>query len=338
MVADFAAMAEPSDVSGLHGLSGERSGVGTKRKFTEATDGQQTKPTGGKAKNKHVKDCRRYRDKMTKKFEALSQTIPGASVDGIGNHRAKVIDHTMQVLQRLLDETKDLQLQLAMTDKKRLSKWIEKSVSSVQDLSSAAMPLLDLFVNKREWKYAEFWSVESPEGTTAPLLELTAHICGKKISADESDFFEQLRIKHAADKVQPETGLLKTALETMCGKCMKVEPSTSEREQLGQPSAQLTSLAMCLAVPIIVLGHVRGIVALYETVWRECEASEGLQLAEDIASVVGNVYGSASRGSMWSKKQVETSTFSALSSGSDGDDVFEEKRERKSTVSFILNL
>lgn len=293
----------------------------------------------GQAKSKHVKDCRRYRDKMTKKFEELTQTIPGAASDSSVNHRAKVIDHTMQVLQQLLEETNDLQLQLAMTNKRRMSKWIQKSVSSVSDLNHAVTPLSDLFLDKRGWKYAEFWRVHKELGTTTPSLEMTKAQLGRNLSVEERQLFEELESKHGADRLQPESGLLRQAYETFRGQYMQLKPTTSPLDD----GKQSPDLEMCLVVPIITIGYVKGIVAFYDTTWREEEAKEGLVLAEEIATVIGNVYGSCCRDKLpLPKKPTDVSTLSTLSSGSDrirnSSDVKPTKTMgRKGAIPFLLN-
>eukprot|EP00189_Rhodosorus_marinus_P007431 CAMPEP_0184752180 /NCGR_PEP_ID=MMETSP0315-20130426/43443_1 /TAXON_ID=101924 /ORGANISM="Rhodosorus marinus, Strain UTEX LB 2760" /LENGTH=316 /DNA_ID=CAMNT_0027231497 /DNA_START=170 /DNA_END=1120 /DNA_ORIENTATION=+ len=295
------------------------------------------KPSSGLAKNKHVKDCQRYRDKMARKFEELASTIPGVASDGSVNHRAKVIDHTMYVLNQLLEETKDLQLQLAMTDRKRMNKWIEKVVSSAQDLEAATMPLLDLIVNKRGWKYAEFWSVVRLQGSAVATMELNTHKVERNLSSGELQLFNELQRKHAEDKLQPETGLLKRTVENMRGQSVFLGPSSPSSGKSEASVASSLSLGMCFAVPIIVQGHVRGVAAFYETICSEGEAMEALHIAEEVANVIGNVFGSRPR--LWSRKKgIETSTtLSNLSSGSEPACYPGKKSETRASIPFLLN-
>eukprot|EP00190_Bangiopsis_sp_CCMP1999_P003724 CAMPEP_0198731526 /NCGR_PEP_ID=MMETSP1475-20131203/30480_1 /TAXON_ID= ORGANISM="Unidentified sp., Strain CCMP1999" /NCGR_SAMPLE_ID=MMETSP1475 /ASSEMBLY_ACC=CAM_ASM_001111 /LENGTH=379 /DNA_ID=CAMNT_0044494501 /DNA_START=21 /DNA_END=1160 /DNA_ORIENTATION=+ len=232
------------------------------------------------AKRKQDHNChtRRSREKLNDKFERLVNILPKTSsdVELKLKHKAQVLDHTVVVLDSLLNDVRLLEMELALMSRENTIQWIEKIVRDAKTSVEAFRPFLEILCLRNEDVVAELWSVDSPEGGRCSLIRSAV----------------SPRLGSISDHAAPHTGTAALGELPTVRQCVRSMRSL-RADTNAVRSAQARwgrKLSDGIAVPIIFCGRVKLVGVFYHDGARL--GPSFLETAELVATCMGNTYSS----------------------------------------------
>lgn len=231
-------------------------------------------------KQDHNSHTRKSREKLNDKFERLVDILPKTSEDFELKHKAQILDHTLVTLERLLEENKSLEMELALISRENVIKWVESIVSAAKSEEETFLPLLELLCMKAGGMIGELWKVSDTAPDCYQILRTTT----------SSDLHEEL--KEAAVVIEATNIHCNTPEAKLTWQCF-----TSMRSSLGDPACSPAierrwgvRVWSSLAVPVLYSGRVKLVAILHST--RDDLDSSIFETADLVATCLGNAYSS----------------------------------------------
>lgn len=268
----------------------------------------------------HNKHTRRCRARLKSKFDSLMATLPvPLPVHGEVKHKVQILDYTIEVFERLDEELKLLEWNLALKSHKHLLKWIIAQEDPVQ-------AFVQLFCNKFGFVYAEVWSRRNKSGggdkdgdndnttiingnnggnhhRTLSQGAAISNTNGNDGNGNSADGWLVDKFScHQTSWVDEETltEIITTAQKLIKSQTVLTNTNIGVDIQDGEmyhptqivPNHRVHShnLRTCLLVPIFVMGDAAKIIALFDTRVNRTIERHVMQLAATIAGNIGNVF------------------------------------------------
>lgn len=273
-------------------------------------------------KHSHNSHTRRCRAKVNSKFKELLEVLPPPPPETGVKHKAQILEYTIRIYRDYHARKTSLEVELALSSRSHLNGWVEGVVARALSLQDLLAPYLRLICTKGGWKYSEAWvssqdaSVEadSPVGATdmsansrllTPAnsairpnskLRLGLAIIPCLGNTDDPDL--QTKLERFRDKSRSYGCKARFDLpgRVLCTRHPEWLPSLEDSEvfQRSRLAAE-ASLVMGFGVPVSVRGSVAAVAMFFDTERRPYDA-KFVDLANDVASRLGESYGSPSNG------------------------------------------
>ncbi|KAI0565517.1 PAS domain S-box/diguanylate cyclase domain containing protein [Gracilaria domingensis] len=113
------------------------------------------------------RDARRTRATIGDQFEQLRRVLPRPSDGGQLTAKAQILETALRVIKELMNRATRLAVELAVVSPQATRSW----VSSVSDqgrrpLSNTVISVMKLFAARRNWRYAEWWTLDEKRMTS----------------------------------------------------------------------------------------------------------------------------------------------------------------------------
>uniref|UniRef100_A0A7S0G5I3 BHLH domain-containing protein n=2 Tax=Rhodosorus marinus TaxID=101924 RepID=A0A7S0G5I3_9RHOD len=237
-------------------------------------------------KNWHKDHSKKYRANVGEKFKQLSsilETIGGKDEASI-KYKSQILENAVDLVKDLREDVSVLEVEVAMSSRKFLMDWIERSVTGADKPSNALQPLVEIVCRKCSWKYVEVWE---PIESEADVLEIGLVSSFVRVKSPVARDLETFGKRSSSVLFNPGLGLVGRVWNSMRGELVSdvCEPSMFLRANL----AMCKGISSSIAIPIVVLGRTSTVVIFYDTDSRFDNHS--LRLAESIAVSIGTVCG-----------------------------------------------
>eukprot|EP00188_Purpureofilum_apyrenoidigerum_P002189 Plantae.Rhodophyta-Purpureofilum_apyrenoidigerum.ctg23299.p1 GENE.Plantae.Rhodophyta-Purpureofilum_apyrenoidigerum.ctg23299~~Plantae.Rhodophyta-Purpureofilum_apyrenoidigerum.ctg23299.p1 ORF type:complete len:432 (+),score=66.10 Plantae.Rhodophyta-Purpureofilum_apyrenoidigerum.ctg23299:152-1297(+) len=199
----------------------------------------------------HNSHTRKSREKLNDKFERLVRVFPKADNDKDMRHKAQILEHSLATLENLLNENKNLEMELALLSRRNTVDWAKTVIASAKNEADAFVPLLKLICLKSPGCFGEVWKVRSNSS-----YEIIGAVGSKDLDHDDNDVATSLG-----------GTVVELSREPLVRYCL-----TSMRSCSGNQSSRMTgelrwcrSISWSLAVPVIYSGRVNIVVTFYSS-------------------------------------------------------------------------
>ncbi|CDF32079.1 unnamed protein product [Chondrus crispus] len=286
-------------------------------------DDDDTKPqpiVGKKRKQElHRRHSKRYRDNLGELFQNLEQLLPKVVPGCKLKTKSQIIANSVQAVKRLRTEVSALEMQFVLSSPANRTKWVEDTVQAATCFQAVTEPFMRLLVGIQRWKHSELWCRYEvnllPDGTDsgAPVINPTntVHDLGPLSS---KKFFLKLdrtvsvhditastvpeayrmfsKISHMATFVNGDDSIVGRTASKLSPEWIDLrDPEACHGFKRGEAARQC-GFTTCFALPFLVRGHVFASILFYDDQQR-FDAGPDINIAQDIASCLGNCYGAS---------------------------------------------
>lgn len=263
----------------------------------------ETSQTHLRADDDHLLDRRRRdvraaRDRLGEQFEQLRRVLPDAPDGAELTAKAQVLEHSVNVIHNLMKRARHLAIELAVVNPEATRRWVRNCADDGRKpLMHAVSAVMKLFAACKEWRYAEWWTLDegrSEEGRSeegrgrTTVVEDAADVHGCVVrdsvsvmrlgwtliqrlgggmlvgSVEEREEDEELARFAKASSVfefKPRIGMPGRVWTSRRAEWLI---DLGEKEIfLRSPLAKQFGMKTCLAVPIQFGGHVHSVMAFY---------------------------------------------------------------------------
>eukprot|EP00737_Agarophyton_chilense_P000649 gb/GEZJ01000719.1/.p1 GENE.gb/GEZJ01000719.1/~~gb/GEZJ01000719.1/.p1 ORF type:complete len:354 (+),score=52.69 gb/GEZJ01000719.1/:1356-2417(+) len=283
-------------------------------------DQKRRTPAGKKRKQElHRRHSKRYRDNLGELFASLEQLLPKVVPGCKLKTKSQIIANSVNAIKHLRTEVSTLEIQYVLSSPTNRTKWVEDTVSTALCFQNVVEPFMSLLLTMQKWKHSELWSrhemnvpsdrSESGVAMSNPTESIQdLHLSSpKKFSLkliDATSLQASSSILRASYKQFSEAArdqVISVADDTIVGRVSSsLAPEVIDLRDLGSGGtflrarvAEECGLVICLAVPILVRGHVYAVVLFFDDQPR-ANITQDRNVAQDLASSLGNCYGASS--------------------------------------------
>lgn len=271
-------------------------------------------------KHSHNSHTRRCRAKVNSKFKELLEVLPPPPPETGVKHKAQILEYTIRIYRDYHARKTSLEAELALSSRSHLNGWVEGVVARALSLQDLLAPYLRLICTKGGWKYSEAWvsSQDTLEGDESPIaatdmsansrlltpanaairpnskLRLGLAIIPSLGNTDDPDL--QTKLERFRDKSRSYGCKARFDLpgRVLCTRHPEWLPSLEDSEVFQRARlASEASLVMGFGVPVFVRSNVAAVAMFFDTERRPYDA-KFVDLANDVASLLGESYGSPS--------------------------------------------
>eukprot|EP00189_Rhodosorus_marinus_P009843 CAMPEP_0184740348 /NCGR_PEP_ID=MMETSP0315-20130426/3377_1 /TAXON_ID=101924 /ORGANISM="Rhodosorus marinus, Strain UTEX LB 2760" /LENGTH=433 /DNA_ID=CAMNT_0027209987 /DNA_START=141 /DNA_END=1442 /DNA_ORIENTATION=+ len=242
------------------------------------TDGDFASSAIAKRKQDHNSHTRKSREKLNDKFERLVSILRIAEDDNALKHKAQILEHTLIVLDKLMQDNKVLEMELALISRENSVHWVENIVATADNVLDTFHPFVELLCLKEQGIVAELWNV-NPSGHYG-VLKGAASADLKERFGDWENKLDCLRTTTASDDAQ---------LAFKCFSSMRTCLG-DQRDVNSAESRWGCDIWSSLGIPIIYSGRVM-LVAVFHKLYKEFDKSF-VETGEVVSTCLGNAYSS----------------------------------------------
>mmetsp|Transcript_5697 Transcript_5697/g.16953 ORF Transcript_5697/g.16953 Transcript_5697/m.16953 type:complete len:382 (+) Transcript_5697:227-1372(+) len=227
----------------------------------------------------HNTHTRKSREKLNDKFERLVRVLPKVGNDKDMKHKAQILEHSLSTLEKLLNENKALEMELALLSRNNTVEWVKTVVDSAKNETEVFIPLLKLICLKSPGCFGEMWKVSADSKYT-----IIGAASSKDLDNETRDVAANLAGTSAEPSGEPLVRHCFTSMRSCCG---------NQRSHIGAELRWCRGVSCSLAVPIIYSGRVN-IVATFYSASQPFDRTV-VETSELGATCLGNYYTSKLR-------------------------------------------
>ena len=122
------------------------------------------------AVNRRRRDVRAARDRLGEQFELLRRALPDPPPGVELAAKAQVLEHSLEVIQRLMNRATTLSMELAVVSPEATRRWVQRTADDGRKpLLDTVVSVMKLFAAKRKWRYAEWWTLDERQNADEEL-------------------------------------------------------------------------------------------------------------------------------------------------------------------------
>lgn len=296
-------------------------------------DANKSQPAAGKKRKQelHRRHSKRYRDNLGELFQNLEQLLPMVVPGCKLKTKSQIIANSVQAVKRLRAEVSSLEMQYVLSSPANRTKWVEDTVLKATCLQEVAEPFMRLLVGIQRWKHSELWCryevntltdgqevggpVMNPTNTVHDLgpasskkfflkLERTASAHDVTASAVPEAYKMFSQLSQMVTFVAGDDSLVGRIATSLSPEWIDLRDAESCRHFKRSESARQCGFTVCFAVPFLVRGHVFATILFYDDQQRT-DIGPDMNIAQDLASCLGNCYGASAAQQHDSKSKKE---------------------------------
>lgn len=268
--------------------------------------GQGTERPGGKRRKQelHRRHSKRYRDNLGELFHELELILPQVMPDCRLKTKSQIIATSVNAVKRLKTEVSTLEMRFVMSSGANRAKWVEETVENAPVIQDAIEPFMRLILGLQRWKHSELWMRTADNGVDYPNRMKVRAMCPfclrlERVTSATYTSNSPSNAQHFKEFIEgSEVMTFEAGDDSLVG---RIATSLSPEWIDLNDKASLTGfkrghlalrcgLVVCFAVPVLVRGHVTAVVLFYDNQPRS-DIPQGIKVAQDLASAIGNCYG-----------------------------------------------
>mmetsp|Transcript_43522 Transcript_43522/g.170324 ORF Transcript_43522/g.170324 Transcript_43522/m.170324 type:complete len:434 (-) Transcript_43522:949-2250(-) len=242
------------------------------------TDGDFASSVIAKRKQDHNSHTRKSREKLNDKFERLVSILRMAEDDNALKHKAQILEHTLLVLDKLMQENKVLEMELALISRENSVHWVENIVATADNVLDTFHPFVELLCLKEQGIIAELWKVNT--SGHYGVLKCTASPNLKERFGNLENELNCLKTTTASDDAQLAFKCF-SSMRTCLGGQKDVDSAERRWD---------CKVWGSLGIPIIYSGRVM-LVAVFHNLYKAFDKSF-VETGEVVSTCLGNAYSS----------------------------------------------
>ncbi|KAI0558182.1 GAF-like protein [Gracilaria domingensis] len=288
----------------------------------EDDDDEQRRPNpAGKRRKQelHRRHSKRYRDNLGELFTSLEHLLPKVVPGCKLKTKSQIIANSVSAIKHLRSEVSTLEIQYVLSGPTNRTKWVEDTVSTALCFQDVVEPFMRLLLTMQRWKHSELWSrhemsiLADGSKTGTPVSKPTESVQDLHPSSPKQ-FFLKLLSTWSIHDLDPalrasyqqfsepahnqvisvaDTSLVGRVSSSLAPEVIDIRDSDSSSGFIRARAAQECGLVICFAVPFLVRGHVFAVVLFFDDHPRG-SVSQDINVAQDLASSLGNCYGASS--------------------------------------------
>lgn len=132
-------------------------------------------PQDESAVHRRRRDVRAARDRLGEQFDHLRHVLPDPPPGVELSAKAQVLEHSLDVIQRLMKRVTDLAMELAVVTPEATRRWVRNTADDGRKpFLNTVVLIMKLFAARRQWRYAEWWTLDEKRNADDEDIETNA--------------------------------------------------------------------------------------------------------------------------------------------------------------------
>lgn len=112
------------------------------------------------------REVRAARDKLSEQFEQLRRVLPETSHETELSGKAQVLEHSINVIEQLMERATFLAVELAVSSPEATRRWVRATAAyGRRPLFYSISRVMKLFALRKDWSYAEWWTLDEQKAS-----------------------------------------------------------------------------------------------------------------------------------------------------------------------------